>query len=170
VRLSDNALTVSEAGAAGLVVLHRDGGAVIAASVDHLRTGGAATPGSDFAYTAGTASRAVGDLGTEFFIVNPHNDTLVEPDETVTIALSNLSTGLAIGSPSSITITITDDDVGGVVSFVQPLLRVREDAGEIEVERSNGVASGVTVQSATSNASATAGADRDVGNDRLRRQ
>ena len=48
-------------------------------------------------------------------------DTLDENNETIILALSNPSAGLALGSPSTLTITIEDDDEGGVVQFQTPV-------------------------------------------------
>lgn len=59
------------------------------------------------------------------------------------------------------TITIVDDDEGGVVQFLSPVQAFDEDSGSasIVVSRGSGAASNVTVQFATSNGSAVAGAD-----------
>lgn len=161
VQLHDDSGSVSESGDRVLVVLSREGGAVLAASVEHTRTGGTATPDVDFDYTPASESWGVGDLGHESFFILVTNDTLDEPNETVTVALSNPSAGTAVGAPGSFTLTIVDDDVAGVVQFAQPAFGVREDAGSISipVSRTAGAASGVTVQYATSNGSASAGSD-----------
>jgi len=143
------------------VVLVREGGAVLSASVDHSRTGGTATPGTDFSYSGGTSSWSVGDLSTNFFLVPIVHDTLDENNETLQIHLTNPSTGLAIGSPSTVTITIVDDDVAGSVQFASLQTHVSESAktADITVTRSGGDASGVNVEYATSDGTATAGVD-----------
>jgi hypothetical protein len=161
VQHDDGSVALSESDNFGVFLVRRTGGAVVAASVDHARTGGTATPGVDFSYGGGTESWGVGDLSTESFTVNLDEDTLDEPNETIVVALSNPSAGTALGSPSILTITIVDNDVAGSLTFAQPVFVAFEDAGSVQlvVSRTGGAASGVTVEFATSNASATAGAD-----------
>lgn len=161
IAFSQASQSVAESASILAVVLVRSGGAVLAASVDHSRTGGTATPGSDFTYSAGSESWAAGDVTTENFALQVEEDTLDEPNETLVISLSNPSTGTALGSPSTFTLTITDNDVAGSLSFAQSSSQFAESAGQIQVPvvRSGGAASAVTVHYATSNASATAGAD-----------
>ncbi len=156
-----SALTVPELPGNRIVLLIREGGAVLPASVSHSRTGGSATPDTDFNYTPGVESWRAGDLGPELTAVQILGDTLDENNETIVLALSNPSAGLAIGSPSTLTLTIVDDDEGGVVQFQGPVQVLREDAGSatVVVTRAAGAASNVTVQFATASGSATSGTD-----------
>lgn len=77
-------------------------------TVDYARTGGTATPGTDFTLDAGTLLFDPGDLqkGIPF---NVKNDGADEPDETVVITLSNASNAKLV-SPNAHTYTIQDDD------------------------------------------------------------
>jgi hypothetical protein len=161
VEFGDNAGTVSESSGVRAVFLSRQGGAVLAASVEHARSGGTATLGSDVTYTNGSESWDPGELGSQHFLLNVLEDTLDEPDETLVITLSDPSAGTAIGSTPTFTLTITDNDIAGSLSFVQPVTPFLETAGSIQipVARSGGAASAVTVQYTTANATATAGAD-----------
>lgn len=154
-------LTVPETVANRIFVVTREGGAVLPASVTHSRTGGTAAPGTDFTYTGAVESWAAGELGFETNFVHVLADTLDENDETIVLALSNPSAGLALGSPATLTITIEDDDEGGVVQFQAPVQVLREDAGSaaIVVTRASGAASNVTVQFATASGGATSGLD-----------
>ncbi|MBZ0089054.1 MAG: hypothetical protein K8H90_01620, partial [Thermoanaerobaculia bacterium] len=156
-----SAMSVSEASGNRIVGLIRDGGAVLPASVSHSRTGGSATPGADFNYTAGVENWAVGDLGVEVTTVQILADTLDENSETIVLQLSGPSAGLAIGSPSTLTITIQDDDEGGVVQFPGPVQVFGEASGSaaVVVTRASGAASDVTVHFASSDGSASAGSD-----------
>ncbi len=156
-----SAMSVPETSGNRIVTLIRDGGAVLPASVSHSRTGGSATPGTDFTYTAGSESWDAGELGPELTTVHILGDTLDENNETIVLQLSGPSAGLAIGSPSTLTITIQDDDEGGIVQFPGPVQVFSEVQGSaaVVVVRGSGAASGVTVQFATANGSATAGAD-----------
>jgi len=155
------AMTVSEEEANRVFFVFREGGAVLPASVSHARTGGSATPGADFLYTAGVESWPAGDLGFEIGVVHVLADTLDENDETILLQLSDPSAGLALGSPSTLTLTIEDDDEGGIVQFPGPVQVFGEGDGEaaVVVTRGSGAASGVTVHFATSDGSATAGSD-----------
>ncbi len=161
VEFTSSNLSFPEAPGNRIVVLARSGGAVVPASVSHFRAGGSATPGTDFNYTAGVENWDAGELGAEFFAFSVDADTLDENNETVLLQLSDPSAGLALGASSTITITIEDDDEGGVLQYSQPVYAVAEDAGVVQlpVIRSGGSASGVTVAFATSNASAEGGED-----------
>ena len=106
--------TVSEH-ATVVVIVHRTGGAVLSASVDHSVTGGTATEGVDYSYTDGTFTWNAGDLSSDVKIFPIHDDSADEPNETIVLHLSNPSPGVAIVSPSTMTITITDDDPAGQI-------------------------------------------------------
>jgi hypothetical protein len=143
------------------VFVVRDGSAVPAAEVDHARTGGTATPGVDFAYTASAVDWNPGQLLPQAFFVTVNADTLDEENETIVLQLSNPSPGTALGTPTTLTFTINDDDEGGEISFDHPVFVVSEDAGlaSIVIVREGGEASGVTVQFDTADLTATAGQD-----------
>ena len=86
----------------------------------------------------------------------PTNDSIVEGNETATIAVTGVSGGSATESGTqSETITITDDDSG---SFSVADVTVAEGAGTatVTVPVSNAYSSDVTIDYATSNGTATA--------------
>jgi hypothetical protein len=85
-------------GAVGIAFATADGTASSAAGADYLQTNGG-------------ASWASGESGTKPISITISPDTLDEPDETFTVTLSNPSGGATLGSPSTATVTITDDDV-----------------------------------------------------------
>jgi hypothetical protein len=163
VQFSGNTLTVSEptTATAHIFLLTRLLSSVVGASVDYARTGGTATPGVDFTLNPGTKTWGVGAIAPKpvSFTVLP--DTLAEGDETIVVKLSNPTDGTAIGTPNTLTITIVDDDVGGTLKFHANSFSASEAAGSatIQVDRTGGAASNVTVHYATSNGSATAGTD-----------
>lgn len=115
VQFSTNALTYDEGDGLTVVVVNRSQSAVVAATVEHSRTGGTATPGVDFSYSAGTESWAVGDDSFEVFTFSIRQDSADEPNETIVFALSNPTAGTALGSPSTLTITLLDDDPAGQI-------------------------------------------------------
>jgi len=155
-------LTVDESAGSNPVFVSRQGGAPVAVTVDHLRgPGGTATLGDDFAYTPGTESWGVGDVIPNTVGLGIVQDTLDEPDETIVLKLNDPSPGLALGSPSTLTITIADDDIAGSLQFSASIYVVNEKLGSftVQVRRTGGAASGVTVHYATQNGTATAGSD-----------
>ena len=136
------------------------------------RLGGGVTVGWDV--TGGTATRGVDyDLppsGTLTFgpgvasmplPVPTIKDTVAEGAETIVLTLRDPSLGATLGTPSTITITITDDDVAGTIQFGPGPFRVSESAGgaSITVTRIGGSASGVTVDYETSDGTGRAGID-----------
>ena len=157
----NSAVTVPELTGNRPFFVTRTGGAVLAASVDHSRIGGTATPDVDFTYDGGTESWDVGDIGFETSFVHILGDTLDENNETIRIELSNPSTGLAVGTPSILTITIEDDDEGGSLQFQTPNISISEAAAQrlVVVTRTGGAASNVTILFDTNDGTATAGED-----------
>ncbi len=105
--------TVSEAGPKATISVRRVDGDDGPATVQWAATAGTATAGSDFTPASGTLSWADGDDANKSFQVTILNNTVNEPNETVTLTLSN-STGASLDSSRHIaTLTITDDDSGG---------------------------------------------------------
>ncbi len=83
--------------------------ATSAQSVAWGLSGGTATSADFSGATSGTVTFAAGET-TKTITLAILGDTVVEPDETVTIALSNASSGLAIATGTA-TATITNDDI-----------------------------------------------------------
>ncbi len=164
VQFASSAASYDESDGATAVILLRSGSAVVAATVDHSRSSGTATPGTDFSYTAGSETWSVGDDGFETYSFSITQDTLDEPNETIVFALANPTAGTAIGSPATFTVTIADDDVAGTLQFGGPTYSISEAGGAatITVTRTGGAASAVTVHYETWEAgggTATAGQD-----------
>ena len=164
VQFASSTASYDESDAATPVILLRSGSAVVAATVDHARSGGTATPGTDFSYTPGSETWGVGDDGFETFSFSITQDTLDEPNETIVFALSNPTEGTALGSPMTFTVTMVDDDVAGTLQFGGPTYSIPEAGGAatITVTRAGGAASAVTVHYETWTAgggTATAGQD-----------
>jgi hypothetical protein len=84
-------------------------------------TGGASCGGvADYVSTNGTLSFAAGVI-SQTFNVSICNDGVVEPDETINLALSNPTGGATLGSPSTAVATITNDDVACTVQSTSPV-------------------------------------------------
>ncbi len=142
-------------------ILTRTDSALVAASVDYSLLGGTATPGVDFTFTPGTRTWPAGNSSVKVISFDVLPDTRAEGDETIVLELSNPTPGTAVGTPSTVTITIHDDDVGGAFQLHQTAFTAGEGAGSatIQVDRVGGAASGASVHFATSNGTATAGDD-----------
>lgn len=78
-------------------------------AVDYATGDGTATVADgDYAAASGTLEFDVGDTSASF-TVSIGDDDKSEPDETITLTLSNPD-DLTLGTPSSVTLTIVDDD------------------------------------------------------------
>jgi hypothetical protein len=87
----------------------RTGGSYGAASVNYATANGSATAGSDYTTTTGTLNWADSDTGDKHFDVPITDDALSEASETFTASLSG-ATGAPLGTPTTTTVTITDDE------------------------------------------------------------
>jgi hypothetical protein len=124
VRLTASDFPVSENVAAGFVTVSviREGDATSAASVNYATSDtagltpcsqggtGKASERCDYATSLGTLSWAAGEAGTKSFNIPIINDAIVEGTETFNVTLSN-PIGVSLGTPSTATVTILDDDV-----------------------------------------------------------
>lgn len=82
--------------------------------------------------TFGTISIAKGSTSGTLQL-QIRQDELVEADETIIITLSASSTA-TLGSVSTMTITLTSDDLGAKVSFTTTTSTVKESDGTLEIE------------------------------------
>ena len=81
---------------------------------------------------------------TRTFTIPIVNDTVVDPDETIHVALSDPTGSASLGTPSTAVVTITDNDVAGTVQLVQQAYSIIEGSTAlITVSRAGGAASGV---------------------------
>ena len=164
VQFSDTTYTVNEAdGTATITVTLSD--ALGVQTTVHYATGAggdSATAGSDYNNTSGTLTFAAGETSKTFEvpILNPGTPD-PEDDESLTLTLSAPGTSLVLGDPSSATLTIADDDPPGLLDFKSLSFSVTETGGvaTITVQRLSGRGGPVAVDYATSDGSATAGAD-----------
>jgi hypothetical protein len=87
-------------------------------------------------------------------------DTLDEPNETFAVNLTGVAGG-SLGTPSTATVTITDNDVAGKVQLSASTYTVSEGDGTatITVTRTGGTSSGATVNYNASGGSATVAID-----------
>ena len=121
---------------------------------------GKAQAGLDYEATMGTLTFGASET-TKTVLVPIFNDTLVEGTETFLFNLSNPQGGATLGSPTQATVSIVDNDQGGAIQFSAATYTTTEPvAASITVTRTGtSLASGASVQFATSNGTATAGID-----------
>ena len=91
----------------GTFTVSRTGSTTAAMTVNYT-VNGTATRGSDYTNLSGVVTIPAG-AASAAIIVTPINDTLVEANETVLLALA-AGAGYAIGSPNNATVTIADND------------------------------------------------------------
>ena len=109
--------------------------------------GGSATGGSDYLALPGSVV-IPGNMVSALVTVTPLQDTAAEDSEKVTVRLL-ADAAYSVGSPSSATITISDDDGLPVVRVVASDATATEQGpttGTFTIHRSGSTASGLTVE------------------------
>jgi hypothetical protein len=152
--------TVSESGLMATITVVRTGGSNGVVTVDYFTTNGTALAGLDYSNSLGTLVFSNG-VKSRTFKVPVFEDTLDEPNETLGLVLSNPTGGAVLGARHRATVTLGDNDVGGVIRFSAPTYRISETnaAVTISVMRTGGVASAVSVDFATWDGTASNGVD-----------
>ena len=161
-RFSAASYSIDEDGGSLIVTVNRTGGSDGAASVSYTTLNGTATAPADFSARSGTLNWLNGDSAGKSLSVPIVNDSTFENDETFTVMLSSAS-GAALGSPSTATVTIFEDDQPpvGALRFRSINQQVEELAGlaTVEVERVGGSEGAVGVNYSTLDGTATAPQD-----------
>jgi len=162
IQFTNATYNLTEAGGTQTITVSRVGSTLSAVSVDFADAGGgtATGAGTDYTLTAGTLTWAIGDSANKTISIPVVQDTLPEGNETINLALSNVSgVGAQFGAQTTAVATIVDDDV--TFQFVSSAINVAEAAGTVSVTaRRLGASVGIaTVAYSTSDGSATAGSD-----------
>lgn len=131
-----------------------------ATTATYTATAGTAIQDQDYTLDQGTVQIDAGATSATFEF-ELTNDLLDETNETLTITLSNPSTNAKIGSNSTITYTITDDDDVPEVEFVDNVSSVNEGTATVTVGIKLSAESGndVTVDYSVFSSTATSGDD-----------
>lgn len=164
-QFSSPTYSVTEAGPTATITVTRTNGTNGAVAVTYsTTTGGTATAGSDYTSTSGTLNWANGDSANKTFTVQISEDTLIEGNETVNLALSSPTGGAGPGSQMTAVLTINDNDVAptGTLQFSAATYSVTEAGPQatITITRINGSSGAASVNYATvSGGTATAGSD-----------
>lgn len=151
--------TLSEANSSIQIQVMRECVSGSAASVSYALSG-TAIQGSDYTIS-GSLSWAANDSSPKTLTLTSIDNAVRNPSKTVVITLSAPTGGLVIGTPSSITVGISDNDTSA--QFANSAFPVQENAGtaEFSITR-DGVTAGApaaTIQCRTTSGTATAGAD-----------
>ena len=112
---------------AAVVNVTRTGGDGTPVAVAYRTSGGTAAAGGRYAATSGTLSWAAGDSTPKSIVVPILQDNIVEPDQTVELALGQIQGNAVLGDQSTATLLITDDDGGQFF----PVLSADASAGPV---------------------------------------
>jgi hypothetical protein len=108
-RFSSSSYAVSESAGTATITVTRSGTTNTAVGVAYSTSNGTATAGQDYTSVAGTLSFAAGET-SKTFAVTVLEDMLEEDTETVLLTLSAPSGQAVLGSPSTATLNIGDNE------------------------------------------------------------
>jgi hypothetical protein len=147
------------------VPVSRSGSLAGSAAVDVAVAGGSALAGVDYTGLPVRLAWGAGEGGVRVARIVLVNDSLVEGDETLELALRNPSAGAAIGGSGRATVNVLDDDApangAGSLRFAGTTFSGLEGDGRLEVavERVGGTKGAVSVRVRSVEASARDGVD-----------
>jgi hypothetical protein len=154
---------VSESGGSAIITATRTGGSDGAVSVSYATNGGTASAGSDYTTASGTLTWADGDDSDKTFTVSISGDSSVEENETVQLALSNITGNAVLGEQTAAILTIIDDDAEqpGTLQFSAETYSVDESMGSATIiaTRTGGSDGAISISYATNGGTATPGSD-----------
>ena len=111
VQFSAASYSVNEGAGSAVITVTRGGDTTTAVSIDYQTSNGTALARTDYMTAIRTMSFAAGETSKTFrvFVVD---DLYVEGNETINLTLSNPGVGAVLGSQTTATITISDNDTG----------------------------------------------------------
>ncbi|WP_305884986.1 DUF4347 domain-containing protein, partial [Oscillatoria sp. HE19RPO] len=113
VNLTASTTTASEAGTTAITFTATAEGNVVGAQTIDLALTGTASA-ADFTGAIPTQITIPDGSSTGQVTITVNDDNLVEGDETATLTISNPSTGIALGTTTNQSVTITDNDTAGI--------------------------------------------------------
>jgi Calx-beta domain-containing protein len=153
-------VSVVEGGTATLSVIRSGTRLVGGVSVAYSVVGGTAPASSYALLGSGVLTFGPGETSKSISLTTV-NDTIVTGARTVILGLESSGGGGLVGTPGQATVTITDDDRGGVVQFSTARMSVAESAGlvNVKVTRTGSKLAGSVTVPLTYGGSAVAGTD-----------
>ncbi|XP_057596978.1 sodium/calcium exchanger 1 isoform X1 [Hippopotamus amphibius kiboko] len=164
-------------GTVALTIMRRGGDLTNTVFVDFRTEDGTANAGSDYEFTEGTVVFKPGETQKEIR-VGIIDDDIFEEDENFLVHLSNVKVSseasedgileanhvsalACLGSPSTATVTIFDDDHAGIFTFEEAVTHVSESIGimEVKVLRTSGARGNVIVPYKTIEGTARGGGE-----------
>jgi hypothetical protein len=110
IQLSADSYVALEADGKVTITVTRTGGTTGAVSIDYALVDGSAVGGEDFTAASGTIAWADGDGAAKTVAIAITDDDDAEDAEQLEVQLSNPTGGATLGTPSSATVTVFDDD------------------------------------------------------------
>jgi Ca2+-binding RTX toxin-like protein len=162
IAFANNAYSVNENGTASITLV-RNGNVDAEVSATVTLSNGTATATADYTNTPIAVTFAVGET-SQTITVPIVDDSKFELNETINLALTNLSSGVALGTQNTATLTIVDNDVAlpGTLQFSTTNFRVSEDGtaiAAVTVTRTGGSDGAISATISLTNGTATAGSD-----------
>jgi endonuclease G len=108
-QFSSATYSVAENGGSISITVSRTGGSAGAVAVNYATSNGSATSGEDYTTASGTLNFANGET-SKTFSVAILDDAEYEGDETVNLTLSTPTGGATLGTPSTATLTIIENE------------------------------------------------------------
>jgi hypothetical protein len=113
VQFSAGNFSVNEGAGSATITVTRSGDTSGPSTVDFATSDGSAIQSQDYTVASGTLSFAAGETSKTFSVLVV-DDAFVEANETINLTLSN-PIGCGLGTPSSATTTIIDNDSAGSI-------------------------------------------------------
>jgi uncharacterized repeat protein (TIGR02543 family) len=159
VQFSSATYGVNENAGMATITVTKTGATELSATVGYGTSDGTATQPGDYTQTSGTLTFLPNET-SKTFDVPINNDGSFEGSENFSVGLSS-PTGSTLGSPSSATVTINDDDALPLVQFSASNFNVNEGDGTVTVTvtKTGSTLVPATVNYGTSDGSATQPAD-----------
>jgi uncharacterized repeat protein (TIGR01451 family) len=133
VQFQQGAYTVKENVASLIVTVERTGSLTTPSTVTYTAVPINAVRDKDFALTPPTTLSFAAGVKTRTFTVKILNNTLLDGNRSFTLVLGTPTNGVQLGSPSSTTVTITDDDQPGTIQLDKTAYTVPESAGTLAI-------------------------------------
>lgn len=159
----------SESGGTATIIVKRTGGSDGQAKVNYRTANGTATAGKDYTTATGVLTFANGEVSKSLTIPITA-DALDEQNETINLALSSPTGGAGLGSPTTATLSIIDDDPPPALSIDDVSVtegRTGTVSATFTIRLSAVSGKIVNVNFATANVTATSGSDYLAASGRL---